>query len=69
MKINSPLEAYKYLPKTNCGECGEPTCMAFASKLVLGTARLNQCILMKEEDAANYLSLETHLQLLGYETD
>jgi acetyl-CoA decarbonylase/synthase complex subunit gamma len=23
MKINSPLEAYKYLPATNCGECGE----------------------------------------------
>ncbi|MDK2912634.1 MAG: hypothetical protein PWR29_1591, partial [Methanolobus sp.] len=23
MKINSPLEAYKYLPGTNCTVCGE----------------------------------------------
>ncbi|RLG45420.1 MAG: hypothetical protein DRN92_06785 [Thermoproteota archaeon] len=30
----SPTDVYKYLPRTNCGECGETTCMAFAVKLV-----------------------------------
>ncbi|MDL5504024.1 MAG: (Fe-S)-binding protein, partial [Candidatus Methanoperedens sp.] len=30
MKVNSPLQVYKYLPQTNCAECGETTCMAFA---------------------------------------
>lgn len=28
------LEIYKYLPKTNCGACGVPTCLAFALKLI-----------------------------------
>ncbi len=27
------LEIYKLLPKTNCKECGFPTCLAFAMKL------------------------------------
>jgi acetyl-CoA decarbonylase/synthase complex subunit gamma len=43
MKINSPLEAYKYLPQTNCTECGEPTCMAFASKLIDRSAKPSDC--------------------------
>ena len=29
-----PLEVWALLPQTNCGRCGEATCMAFAFKLV-----------------------------------
>jgi acetyl-CoA decarbonylase/synthase complex subunit gamma len=29
----SGLEIYKLLPKTNCKDCGFPTCLAFAMKL------------------------------------
>ncbi|MHA1607105.1 MAG: acetyl-CoA decarbonylase/synthase complex subunit gamma [Candidatus Freyarchaeota archaeon] len=29
-----PLDIYNYLPKTNCGECGLDSCMAFAYKLI-----------------------------------
>ena len=29
----SGLDIFKLLPKTNCGDCGVPTCMAFAMKL------------------------------------
>ncbi|MDY0386451.1 MAG: acetyl-CoA decarbonylase/synthase complex subunit gamma [Methanolobus sp.] len=43
MKINSPLEAYKFLPGTNCGECGEQTCMAFASHLIDRSHKLTDC--------------------------
>jgi acetyl-CoA decarbonylase/synthase gamma subunit (EC 2.1.1.-) len=43
MKINSPLEAYKFLPATNCGECGEPTCMAFAAHLIDRSHKLTDC--------------------------
>ncbi len=39
----SPTEVYQYLPRTNCGECGEATCMAFAVKLVNREAFLHQC--------------------------
>ena len=38
-----PLELYKYLPKTNCGECGEETCVAFAARVLTGERRLDEC--------------------------
>ncbi|MBU7034592.1 MAG: hypothetical protein HXS49_05335, partial [Theionarchaea archaeon] len=34
MKRLGPLDLYRHLPKTNCGECGEKTCMAFASQII-----------------------------------
>lgn len=39
----SPIEIYKYLPRTNCKECGETNCMAFAAKLVNKEAVLKEC--------------------------
>jgi len=32
------IEIFKLLPKTNCKDCGEPTCLAFAMKLAAGKA-------------------------------
>lgn len=37
------LEILKRLPGTNCGLCGEMTCMAFALRLWGGEARLGAC--------------------------
>ena len=37
------LDLYKLLPKTNCRECGETTCMAFATKLVIEQVAIEQC--------------------------
>jgi acetyl-CoA decarbonylase/synthase complex subunit gamma len=39
----SGLQIYKLLPKTNCKECGFPTCMAFAMKLAAQQAELSAC--------------------------
>ena len=39
----SGLEIYKHLPKTNCKDCGVPTCLAFAMKVAAGQAGLDQC--------------------------
>jgi len=39
----SPIEIFKKLPKTNCGDCGHPTCMAFAVALTQGKAELSAC--------------------------
>lgn len=44
----SPLELYRYLPKANCGECGEDTCVAFAAKVLSGEKRLGDCSLLRE---------------------
>jgi ArsR family metal-binding transcriptional regulator len=37
------LEIYKRLPRTNCKQCGQQTCMAFAVSLWQGQAVPNRC--------------------------
>ena len=37
------LDLLKQLPKTNCRECGEPTCMVFAVKVSEGVKDLASC--------------------------
>ena len=39
----SGLDIYKLLPKTNCKKCGAPTCLAFAMKLAMKKASLDDC--------------------------
>jgi acetyl-CoA decarbonylase/synthase complex subunit gamma len=46
------IEIFKLLPKTNCKECGEPTCLAFAMKLAAGKAELSACPYVSEESKA-----------------
>lgn len=47
------LEIYKQLPKKNCGECGPPTCLAFAMALAGGKASLESCPYVTEEAKDN----------------
>lgn len=46
------LEIYKQLPKKNCGECGPPTCLAFAMSLAGGKASLDSCPYVSDEARA-----------------
>lgn len=39
----SGIQIFKMMPKKNCGECGVPTCLAFAMNLAAGKAELAQC--------------------------
>lgn len=39
-----PLDIFKLLPGKNCKECGEPTCMAFAVKLVGQEIAIGKCV-------------------------
>ena len=54
IKELSPIDVYKLLPKTNCKECGEKNCMAFATKLVSLETSLENCppLLTKEHKKA-----------------
>jgi acetyl-CoA decarbonylase/synthase complex subunit gamma len=47
MKAKSPLDIYRYLPKTNCMECGT-SCMGFATNLIQRKQRLEECPHLKE---------------------
>lgn len=44
------LQIYKYLPKTNCRDCGFATCMAFALGLASGKTEFSACPHLKPED-------------------
>ncbi len=43
------IQIFKMLPKTNCGECGVPTCLAFAMNLASGKAELDACPYVSDE--------------------
>ncbi|MBW2064756.1 MAG: acetyl-CoA decarbonylase/synthase complex subunit gamma [Deltaproteobacteria bacterium] len=43
------IQIFKLLPKTNCGECGVPTCLAFAMNLASGKAELDSCPYVSDE--------------------
>ncbi|MDP2730776.1 MAG: acetyl-CoA decarbonylase/synthase complex subunit gamma [Dehalococcoidales bacterium] len=43
------IEIFKLLPKTNCKECGVPTCLAFAMSLAAGKAELTACPHVSDE--------------------
>ena len=43
IKELSPIDVYALLPRTNCKECGETNCMAFATKLVNREVTIEQC--------------------------
>jgi acetyl-CoA decarbonylase/synthase complex subunit gamma len=44
----SGLDIYKLLPKTNCRECGFPTCLAFALSLAKKAVPLEKCPYVSE---------------------
>lgn len=39
----SPLEIYKILPQTNCGQCLLPSCLAFSAAVSAGHKKLHEC--------------------------
>ena len=43
------IQIYKLLPKTNCGECNFPTCMAFAMQVAAKKVALEACPYASEE--------------------
>lgn len=53
------IEILKRLPKTNCRECGEPTCMVFAARVAEGIKTGENCPLLTE---AGRQALEDYLR-------
>ncbi|MFC1487012.1 acetyl-CoA decarbonylase/synthase complex subunit gamma [Thermoproteota archaeon] len=63
MKQLSPIDVYMLLPKTNCKECGEDNCMAFATKVVNREVSIDQCpSLQTKEFKKNYKQLSEMLK-------
>ena len=59
------LEILKLLPKTNCRECGQPTCMVFASLVADGVKGPEDCPVLDDQSKQallNYLG-QFHFEL------
>ncbi|MDA8339396.1 MAG: DUF3786 domain-containing protein, partial [Nitrospiraceae bacterium] len=46
----NPIELYKKLPKKNCGECMQKTCMPFALSVIKGETELSECPLLTNDE-------------------
>jgi len=42
-KLPTVIDIYGHLPKTNCRQCGYPTCLAFAAEVRAGNCTAEQC--------------------------
>ncbi|MFC2021069.1 (Fe-S)-binding protein [Chloroflexota bacterium] len=56
-KIPAVINIFKLLPKTNCKECGYPTCLAFAADLCQGKVFLENCPPLSGEGKEKILAL------------
>ena len=45
----NPMEILKVLDKSNCGDCGMPTCLAFAATVARGTKSILDCPHLDED--------------------
>jgi len=62
------LDIFKLLPGTNCKKCGEPSCLAFAVKLVGRDIEIAKCDpLFSEKYSEKQKVLVELLQAAGYE--
>jgi len=57
------LEILKLLPKTNCRECGEATCMVFAARVAEGAKGPEQCPPLSEENRTKIEQYMSKFQL------
>jgi ArsR family metal-binding transcriptional regulator len=46
-----PLDVWTLLPQTNCKQCGEATCMAFAFALLLNKQAPDACLPLAADPA------------------
>ena len=53
------IEILKHLPKTNCRECGEPTCMVFAVRVAEGSKGPEDC---RELDEIGLTRLKSYIR-------
>lgn len=62
-----PLDIFSWLPRTNCKQCGEPSCLAFAAKLFMDEQKIENCkpLYLKENEKLRK-ALEEIAENLGY---
>ena len=63
-----PLQLYTWLPRINCGRCGEKTCIAFAALLSVGQQSLERCKPLFSEEYKEQCEVMINLvEILGHD--
>ncbi len=47
------LDIYNLLPQTNCRQCGQATCLAFAVRLLLNELKIKDCLPLQQDPLFN----------------
>jgi len=58
------IEILKLLPRTNCKDCGMPTCMVFAARMAEGIKGVEDCPGLDQE---NRTKLENYMQQFDFD--
>lgn len=53
-QLQNPMELFRLLEKSNCRECYEATCLAFAAAVFKGTRQIGDCPRLDPEIVAKY---------------
>ena len=53
-KLDTPMEIFKLLDKSNCRDCGMKTCLAFAAAVYQGQKQLVECTHLEKEVVEKY---------------
>jgi len=53
-QINNAMDVFKLLNKSNCRECGQPTCLAFAAAVFKRQIELSECPYLDDAIVAGY---------------
>ncbi|MFO8033418.1 MAG: DUF3786 domain-containing protein [Desulfohalobiaceae bacterium] len=56
---SNPMQIYSLLEKSDCRQCGEPTCLAFAAAVFRGQRSLDECPRLDPEVARQYAGQES----------
>lgn len=48
-RSKNAMEIFKLLERSNCRECGEKTCLAFAGAVYQGRKKLDRCLQLDEK--------------------
>jgi ArsR family metal-binding transcriptional regulator len=59
------IEILKRLPRTNCKECGEPTCMVLAARMAEGVKGTEDCLPLA---GVNKRRLEEYMSRFKFDT-
>lgn len=57
-QLKSPMEILKLLDKSNCRQCKEPTCLAFAAQVFKGKKKLSECPKLDASVIEQYSEME-----------